>query len=87
MNILIISTFSCTFDEFKKEVTEVFIGRLAKDYLTDYEFVKINNHKSHTFLKVSDMEGFKASLECNEAKEWDKKNNCNDTVYKIELVE
>ena len=87
MNTLIISTFDCTFEEFEKEVKEVFIERLAKDSCDGYEFVKINDHKAHTFLNVTDFDGFCSSLECDEAKEWDKANNCQDTVYKIELVE
>jgi len=38
MNTLIISTFSCTFEEFEKEITENFFGCLVKDYVSDYEF-------------------------------------------------
>ncbi len=49
MNTLIISTFSCTFEEFEKEITENFFGCLVKDYVSEYEFVKVNDHKAHTF--------------------------------------
>tara|TARA_B100001029_G_C14885871_1_gene352597 strand:+ start:341 stop:604 length:264 start_codon:yes stop_codon:yes gene_type:complete len=87
MNTLIVSTFSCNFEEFEKEVTESFIGCLAKDYVNDYEFIKINDHKAHTFMNVTDWDGFGASFESEAAKEFDKRNNCKDIVYKIELVE
>jgi len=55
MNTLIVSTFSCSFDSFKKDVTD--FGKLG------------------------------AAMADPVATEWDKKNNCQDTVYKIELVD
>ena len=87
MNTLIISTFSCTFEEFEKEITVNFFGCLVKDYVSDYEFVKINDHKAHTLIHITDMDKFAASLESDEAKEFDKRNNCKDTVYTLDLIE
>ena len=87
MNTLIISTFDCTFEEFEKEITEKFFGCLVKDYVSDYEFVKVNDHKAHTLINITDMDKFGAALESEEAKEFDKRNNCKDTVYALELVE
>ena len=75
MNTLIISTFTCTFEEFEKEITENFFGCLVKDYVRDYEFVKVNEHKSYTLVHITDMDKFGASLESDEAKEFDKINN------------
>ena len=69
MNTLIISTFSCTFEEFEKEITENFFGCLVKDYVSNYEFVKVNDHKVHTFIQITDIDKFVASLESDEAKE------------------
>ena len=37
-------------------------------------------------MNVLNMEALEAEMTSNEAKEWDKKNNCKDTVYAIELV-
>ena len=54
---------------------------------TDYEFVKVNEHKSHLLMNCTDLEKLGAEMESPFAKEWDKKNNCRDTVYSIELVE
>ena len=86
MNTLIISTFSCTFEEFKNDVTNLFLEEMCKDFVSDYEFVKVNDHKSHLLMNCTDLEKLGAEMESPFAKEWDKKNNCKDTVYSIELV-
>ena len=52
----------------------------------DYDLVKINDHKSHSFYTVSSLEEFAMMLNTEWAREWDKANNCKDIVYKIELV-
>ena len=38
-------------------------------------------------MNVLDMKALEAEMTSDAAKEWDKKNNCKDTVYAIELVE
>ena len=86
MNTLIISTFSCTFEEFKNDVTNLFLEEMCKEFVTDYEFVKVNDHKSHLLINCTDLEKLGEEMESPFAKEWDKKNNCKDTVYAIELV-
>ena len=50
MNTLIISTFSCTFEEFKNDVSKLFLEDMCKEFVTDYEFVKVNDHKSHLLM-------------------------------------
>ena len=86
MNTLIISTFSCTFEEFKNDVTTLFLEEMCKEFVTDYEFVKVNKHKSHLLMNFSDLEKLGAVMTDPFVMEWDKKNNCQDTVYSIELV-
>ena len=86
MNTLIISTFSCTFEEFKTGVSG-FITAMGQEVVSEYEFVKVGEHKSHLLMNVLDMEALEAEMTSDAAKEWDKKNNCKDTVYAIELVE
>ena len=44
-----------------------------KDYVSDYEFAKINDHKAHTLIHITDMDKFVASLESDEAKVRQKK--------------
>ena len=86
MNTLIISTFSCTFEDFKNDVTTLFLEEICKQYVADYEFVKVNEHKSHLLMNLTDSEKIGEEMESPFAKEWDIKNNCKDTVYLIELV-
>ena len=73
MNTLIISTFSCTFEEFKNDVTNLFLEEMCKEFVTDYEFVKVNDHKSHLLMNCTDLEKLRAEMESPFAKEWDKK--------------
>ena len=86
MNTLIISTFSCTFEEFKTAVSG-FITAMGKEVVSEYEFVQAAEHKSHLLMNVINMEALEAEMTSDAAKEWDKKNNCKDTVYAIEIVE
>ena len=60
---------------------------MYKEFVTAYKFVKVDEHKSPLLIKVTDLEKLEAAIADPVATEWDKKNNCNDTVYKIELVE
>ena len=72
MNTLIISTFSCTFEEFKTDVSG-FITAMGKEVVSEYEFVKAGEHKSHLLMNVLDMEALEAEMTSDAAKEWDKK--------------
>ena len=49
--------------------------------------MQAGEHKSHLLMNVLDMEALEAEMTSDAAKEWDKKNNCIDTVYAIQLVE
>ena len=80
MHTLIISTFSYKFEEFKNDVSKLFLEEIFK------YFVKVNEHKSNLLMNCTDLEKLGAEMESPFAKEWDKKNNCKDTVYSIELV-
>ena len=46
MNTLIISTFSCTFEEFKTDVSG-FITAMGQEVVSEYEFVQAGEHKSN----------------------------------------
>ena len=72
MNTLIISTFSCTFEEFKNDVTSLFLDEMCKEFVTDYEFVKVNEHKSHLLMDCTDLEKLGAEMKSPFAKEWKK---------------
>ena len=84
MNICIVSTFSCTFDDFSafvKEGEEDF-----REFITEFEVVKVNDHKSIMMCHCTDMEAFEAMMSSPEMKEWDKENNCVDIVYSLEKI-
>ena len=85
MNTLIISTFSCTYEEFKADVSG-FIKAMGQEVVSEYEFVQASENKSHLLMNVLDMKALEAEMTSDAAKEWDKKNNCKDTIYAIELV-
>ena len=86
MNTLIISTFSCTFEKFKTEVSG-FITAMGQEVVSEYEFVQAAEHRSHLLMNVLDMKALEAEMTSDAAKQWDKNNNCKDTVYTIDLVE
>tara|TARA_B100000242_G_scaffold41657_1_gene24905 strand:+ start:263 stop:526 length:264 start_codon:yes stop_codon:yes gene_type:complete len=87
LNTLIISTFSCSFEEFKNDVSTLFLEDMCKEFVTDYEFVKVSDHKSHLLMNCTSLEKLGVIMEDPFVIEWDKKNYCKDTVYSIELVE
>ena len=60
---------------------------MGKEVVSDYEFVKVEEHKSHLLMNVLDMDALCKKMASDECTEWDKANNCKDTVYVIELVE
>ena len=84
MNICIVSTYSCTFDQFKELVDESM--EEAKAFMSEYELVKVNEHKSIMLVNVHDMEKMQAFMTTPEMQEWDKVNNCVDHVYSMERV-
>ena len=60
---------------------------MGQEVVSEFEFVKAGEHKSHLLMNVLDNEALVAEMTSDAAKEWDKKNNCKDTIYAIELVE
>ena len=46
---------------------------MCKDFVTDYEFVKVNDHKSHLLMNCTDLEKLGKTMEDPICKEWDKK--------------
>ena len=79
-------TFDCSFQYYAKTV-DLRVKEQGDGIVLDYDLVKINDHKSHSFYTVSSLEEFAKMLDTEWAQEWDKANNCKDIVYKLELVE
>ena len=84
MNICIVSTYSCTFEDFSAMVDEY--EETFKEFITEYELVKVNDHKSIMMCHCTDMEAMGEMMSSPEMKEWDKENNCVDIVYSLEKI-
>ena len=84
--LFIICTFDCSFHYYKETVKQ-WVKEKGEGIVIDYELIKINDHKSHSFYTVSSLREFLNMLDTEWAREWDKANNCRDIIYKIQLVE
>ena len=84
--LFIICTFDCFF-QYYEETVEKWVKEQGNGIVLDYDLVKINDHKSHSFYTVSSLKDFIKMLDTELAREWDKANNCKDIVYKLELIE
>ena len=69
------------------ETVDQWVKEQGDGIVLDYDLVKINDHKSHSFYTVSSLEEFAKMLDTEWAREWDKANNCKDIVYKLEIDE
>ena len=83
--LFIVCTFDCSFQYYEETVNQ-WVKEQGEGIVINYELVKINDHKSHSFYTVSSLEDFLNMLDTERAREWDKANNCKDILYKIELV-
>jgi len=54
MNLCVVSEYNCTFDEFEVVVKESEEEMSA--FVSDYELVKVNDHKSILLINCTDME-------------------------------
>jgi len=85
MNTLIISNFSCTFEEFKTDVSG-FITAMGQEVFSEYECVQADDHKSHLLMNVLDMDQLEAEMTFDAAKEWDKKIIARILSMKLSLL-
>ena len=84
MNLCIVSEFECTFDDFAAMV-EKSRGE-AEAFMTEFELIKVNDHKSVMLINCTDMEALQAFMTTPEMQQWDQDNGCVDTVYAMEQV-
>ncbi len=78
--------FYCSY-EYYEETIEKFVKEYGDGVVIDYDWNKINDHKSHPFYNVTSLVAFVEILDTPFAREWDKANNSKDIGYKPELVE
>ena len=84
MNLCIVSEYKCTFDDFKNLVDSTI--EETKDFITEWELVKVNNHKSIMMVNCTDMAALEAMMTTDEMKAWDVQNGCVDTLYRMEKI-
>ena len=84
MNICMVSEYNCTFDDCKDlvEESQAEVGA----WVSDYELVKVSDHKSILLMNVTDMEAMRAFMTAPEMKQWDEENGCVDIVYSMERI-
>ncbi len=85
MNVCIVSTFSCHFDEFKElfDLSNQVIG----EWCSAAELIKVNDHKAIMLVDVTDLDKMKEFVSEPEMLEWDKQNNCVDHGYSMERID
>ena len=83
--LFIICTFDCSF-KYYEETFGDWVKEQGGVIVLDYDLVKVNDHKSHSFYKVSSLEEFAKMLDTEWAREFKKANNCRDIVYKLKIV-
>jgi len=81
MNTCIISTFNCSFEDFKNKVEEQ-RSEWSK-FIDDYEIAKVNENKSIMVMNVLDFESMQKFMTTEEMQKWDADNGCVDTVYSM----
>ena len=84
MNLCVVSTFSCTSDDFKAMVKE-FDGEFP-GIVSEYEIAVVNDHKVVTMLNVVDMDAFSNLMSSPKMAEWDAANNDIDVIYSLEKI-
>ena len=69
--LFIICTFDCSF-QYYEETVDQWVKEQGDGIVLDYDLVKINDHKSHSFYTVLSLEGFVKMLNTEWARELDK---------------
>ena len=84
MNLCIVSEYKCNFEEFSDVIEKS--HEESKAFVSDYELVKVNDHKSVLLIHCTDMEALLAFMSTPEMRRWDEENGCVDTVYSMEQI-
>ena len=84
MNVCIVSTISCVFEEFK-ELFDL-SNQVISEWCSEAELIKGNDHKSLMLANVTDLDKLREFMSAPEMLECDKRNNCVDHVYSMERI-
>ena len=66
--LFIVCTFDCSFKDYAETVDQ-WVKEQGDGIVFDYDLVKINDHKSHSFYTVSCLEEFAKMLDTEWARE------------------
>ena len=81
MNTCIVSSFTCSFDDFTAMVENT--RPEWSQFVDDYRIAKIDEHQSVMLLNVTDFEAMGALMTSDEMNAWDAENGCVDVVYSM----
>ncbi len=84
MNICMVSEYRCTFEEFEAVVKQS--EEETSAFITEYELVKVSDHKSILLLNCTDMDALGAFMSTPQMKQWDEDNGCVDIIYTMERI-
>ena len=84
MNFCVVTTFDCSFEEFKAGIAE--FEDDMKKCLAEWEIAKMDDHKAEAFFEVTDMDAFKAIFATPKAADFHTKHNLVDTFYTLEKL-
>ena len=84
MNICMVSEYRCTFEEFEAVVKQS--EEETSAFITEYELIKVNDHKSILLINCTDLDAVGAFMSTPQLKQWDEDNGCVDIVYSMERI-
>lgn len=84
MNTCIISTFTCSYEEFL-DMFERTKPNWSK-FVSNYNVAKLDENKSIIVMNVIDFESLQSFMSTDEMLQWDKDNGCIDYVYSMESM-
>jgi len=84
MNICMVSEYRCTFEEFEAVVKQS--EEETSAFITEYELIKVNDHKSILLINCTDLDALGAFMSTPQLKQWDEDNGCVDIVYSMERI-
>ena len=84
MNICMVSEYRCTFEEFEAVVKQS--EEETSAFITEYELVKVSDHKSILLLNCTDMDALGAFMSTPQMEQWDEDNGCVDIIYTMERI-
>ena len=84
MNLCVVSSFDCTFDDYRSMINEV--EEEIRGCVAGWEIAVVNDHNVMITVNVTDMDAFVAVMSSPKMTEWDAANNNVDVIYSLEKI-